>query len=101
CGGAPNRPRHERIAAAVRGHRPPGYTARMNTTLRIALLALFAALALAACGNQGPLVLPDEDASEEVFDEAVEEADATDAVGDEAEAETPVDDADPAGDGRG
>lgn len=87
----------------MRGHRPPGYTARMNTTPRIALLALFAVLALAACGNKGPLVLPDEDASEEVSDEAVEEADATDDVGDEAEAETetPVDDADPAGDGRG
>lgn len=76
----------------------------MNNTLKIALLALFAALALAACGNKGPLVLPDEDAYEEVSDEPAEEADAADAVDavdDESDAEPPVDDADPAGDGRG
>ena len=37
-----------------------GYTARMKTTLRILLIA--ALLTLAACGNKGPLVLPDKPA---------------------------------------
>lgn len=73
----------------------------MNNTLKTALLALFAAMALAACGNKGPLVLPDEDAYEEVSDEVAEEAEATDAVDDGSDAEPPADDADPAGDGRG
>src|SRR3546814_11767694 len=34
------------------------YTAAMNTT-RLSLLTIAAALALAGCGNKGPLVLPD------------------------------------------
>ena len=91
----------------LRSRWPSGYTARMNTTPRIALLALFAALALAACGNKGPLVLPDEDAAEDVSGEAAEEADATDATDatdaadDGTQTGTPVDATGPADDGRG
>lgn len=42
---------------------PRGYTARMNARLaRFQFIAFLiaAALALSACGNKGPLVLPDE-----------------------------------------
>src|SRR3546814_12040029 len=40
------------------------YTAAMNTT-RLSLLTLAAALALAGCGHNGPLVLPDAPAEAE------------------------------------
>ena len=54
----------------------------MNTT-RLSLLMIAAALALAGCGNKGPLVLPDEpeDAGTSV---AADEADAAAADADEA-----------------
>lgn len=54
----------------------------MNTT-RLSLLTIAAALALAGCGNKGPLVLPDEpeDAATSV---AADEADAAAADADEA-----------------
>jgi len=45
----------------------------MNTT-RLSLLTIAAALALAGCGNKGPLVLPD--APEEEAPVAVDETDA-------------------------
>jgi len=71
-------------------------------TIRLSLLTIVAALALAGCGNKGPLVLPDapEDAEAPVAadgaDAAVEDETGADAPpADDADATAePVDDAD-------
>src|SRR5690606_38248433 len=47
-----------RSAHHLRAARRRRYTAVMNTT-RLSLLTIAAALALAGCGNKGPLVLPE------------------------------------------
>lgn len=57
--------------------------------IRTALLLLLASLALAACGNKGPLVLPDETEAEAAYDDASAEDDAGEA-GDDAEAGEPT-----------
>src|SRR3546814_8126441 len=51
-----HRPSHSRIAFASR---PGAATLRSMNTTRLSLLTIAAALALAGCGNKGPLVLPD------------------------------------------
>lgn len=68
----------------------------MNTT-RLSLLSIAAALALAGCGNKGPLVLPDapEDAETSV---TADQADAAAEEADEAVDDTRVDDAEPVDD---
>jgi len=69
-------------------------------TIRLSLLTIVAALALAGCGNKGPLVLPDapEDAEAPVAADGADAAveDGTDAPpADDADATAePVDDAD-------
>lgn len=58
--------------------------------IRTALLLLLASLALAACGNKGPLVLPDETEAEAAYDDASAEDDAGEAGDAEAGEPTPV-----------
>jgi len=78
-----------------------GYTAAMNNT-RLSLLSIVAALALAGCGNKGPLVLPDapEDAeapaTADGADAAVDDETGADAIpaDDAGSTAEPVDDAD-------
>jgi predicted small lipoprotein YifL len=61
----------------------------MNTT-RLSLLTIAAALALAGCGNKGPLVLPD------APDEAQAPVAAEGGTDPAADASVPADDAEPA-----
>ena len=88
------------IGAAVfiprlRGGAGRGYTAAMNI-MRQSLLTIAAALALAGCGNKGPLVLPD--APEKEAPVVVDETDsaANPAAADPATDDAAVDDTDPA-----
>src|SRR3546814_16579672 len=73
-----HRPSHSRAAFASR---PGAATLRSMNTTRLSLLTIAAALALAGCGNKGPLVLPD--APEEEAPVVVDETDtaATPAAG--------------------
>lgn len=78
----------------------------MKTTRKIALIALFTAFALSACGNKGPLILPDEEATETIADDAgevdadIDDENTSDAA-DTSEDDTPPADTDPPGDGNG
>src|SRR3546814_21013498 len=65
-----HRPSHSRAAFASR---PGAATLRSMNTTRLSLLTIAAALALAGCGNKGPLVLPD--APEEEAPVVVDETD--------------------------
>ena len=68
----------------------------MNIT-RLSLLTIAAALALAGCGNKGPLVLPDApDEAEAAV--AAGETDEADANVEESADDTATDDTDPADD---
>ena len=71
----------------------------MNTT-RLSLLTIAAALALAGCGNKGPLVLPDapDEAEAPVAADEANEADEADANVEASADDTATDDADPAAD---
>lgn len=78
---------------ALRSGRGAGYTARMNT--RLALLLVLSSLALAGCGNKGPLVqAPPESAQEApASDTTPPTSDTTPPAHDES---TPVDADEPA-----
>lgn len=72
----------------------------MNARFLLALLALSLSLALSACGNKGPLVLPSETDAVEVDDDGGASDDTGDAVIEEdADAGNAGGDGDPAGDG--
>jgi predicted small lipoprotein YifL len=80
------------------------------TKLRFALLALVAALALSACGNKGPLVLPEKPADEAPAGEAAPATDtvptdttppAEDTAPPAADGEVPAEPAPPQDDGAG
>ena len=58
----------------------------MNIRTKIALLSLAVSLALAACGNKGPLVLPDPQDAEAVQDDEADEGDASEDAGDDVPA---------------
>lgn len=80
---------------------PRGYTARMNARLarfQVIAFLIVAVLALPACGNKGPLVLPDEPAETAAPVEAAAPAD-TAPAGDAGSADEPpadtTDEADP------
>jgi predicted small lipoprotein YifL len=49
----------------VRSRAVAGYTAPMKLRIPVLLSAIVLSLALPACGNKGPLVLPDRDADGE------------------------------------
>jgi predicted small lipoprotein YifL len=76
---------------SLRGVRPPGYTAPMKiasaTATATATLLLAAAFALTACGNKGPLVLSDPDASEAFDDDGMLDPVDPDPAGDAGDAD--------------